>query len=220
MPRLPKTLRARGPRAVFFVATAFSSVFGAITVECPPAYEPLAHDRGRVTGELAKGKGDRAAGPDGTEQPAALLGTLVHIHTNEHLLLTASEPTDARFTSFLADHVTDSTEPIDPRLLGLLRKLAVAHPDARFEMVSGYRSTKLNESRRKKGRHVASHSQHSLGQAVDFRVVPKGATHGVHPRALEKEIRALGWDGGVGVYTLESDWFVHADVGKNRRWSG
>ena len=37
---------------------------------------------------------------------------------------------------------------------------------------------------------------------------------------LEREIRALGWDGGVGVYTQEHDWFVHADVGPNRRWGG
>ena len=218
MSGLSKTLRARGNRAVLIAMTAFSSLFGAITVETPRAYERGAPRHGNVTGELAKGK--EGGAPEGTEDPGPLLGTLAHIHTNEHLPLTASEPTDARFTSFLADHVTDSTEPIDPRLLGLLRKLAVAHPDARFEMVSGYRSAKLNESRRKKGRHVASHSQHSLGQAVDFRVVPKGATRGVHPRALEKEIRDLGWDGGVGVYTLESDWFVHADVGKNRRWSG
>ena len=218
MPGLSKTLRGRGNRAVFIAITAFSSLFGAITVEAPRANEPSAPRHGNVTGELAKGK-DAKAGPEATEA-APLLGTLAHIHTNEHLLLTASEPTDARFTSFLADHVTDSTEPIDPRLLGLLRKLSVVHPDARFEMVSGYRSAKLNESRRKKGRHVASHSQHTLGQAVDFRIVPKGATRGVHPRLLEKEIRDLGWDGGVGVYTLESDWFVHADVGKNRHWNG
>jgi uncharacterized protein YcbK (DUF882 family) len=86
--------------------------------------------------------------------------------------------------------------------------------------VSGYRSAKLNESMRKKGHHVASHSQHSLGHAVDFRIVPGGEIKGVDPRVLEKEIRDLGWEGGVGVYTISSDWFVHADVGKNRRWGG
>ncbi len=40
------------------------------------------------------------------------------------------------------------------------------------------------------------------------------------PRAIEQEIRGLGWDGGVGVYLLSTDRFVHADVGPNRRWNG
>lgn len=145
-------------------------------------------------------------------------GTLAHAHTGEHLALDATEPSDARFTELLADRVTDSSHEIDPRLLALLRALAKNHPGARFEIVSGYRSEKLNEARRKKGRHVAQHSQHTLGQAVDFRLVPRGSRKGIDPRELEREIRALGWDGGVGTYTLESDWFVHADVGKNRRW--
>ena len=87
-----------------------------------------------------------------------------------------------------------------------------------MELVSGYRSPKLNEMLRKKGHHVASHSQHSLGHACDFRIVPEGARVGIDPRVLEKEIRALGWQGGVGVYPTAGDWFVHADVGANRRW--
>jgi uncharacterized protein YcbK (DUF882 family) len=35
---------------------------------------------------------------------------------------------------------------------------------------------------------------------------------------IEREIRALGWEGGVGVYPTAADWFVHADVGANRSW--
>ncbi len=97
--------------------------------------------------------------------------------------------------------------------------------------MSGFRSPKLNEMMRKKGHHVASHSQHSLGHAVDFRVVlpcagerakaPECAgveTAALDPRVVEKAIRATGWDGGVGVYTLKDDWFVHADVGPERSW--
>ncbi len=155
---------------------------------------------------------------DPSPRAAELLGTLAHLHTGEHLLLSAREPTDPRFTELLSDHVTRAARVVDPRLLGLVRRLAVLYPGARFEIVSGYRSEKLNEARRKKGRHVASHSQHSLGQALDFRVVPRGETRGLDPRRLEREIRELGWDGGVGVYTSASDWFVHADVGKHRRW--
>jgi uncharacterized protein YcbK (DUF882 family) len=154
--------------------------------------------------------------PDG----APLLATLVQTHTGEHLLLTPSSPQQPRFEALLQDRVTGQAHAFDPRLLGLLRTLASQHPGARIELVSGFRSPKLNEMMRKKGHHVASHSQHSLGHAVDFRIVPAGETKGMDPRALEKEIRALGWDGGVGTYTLASDWFVHADVGKNRRWKG
>jgi uncharacterized protein YcbK (DUF882 family) len=163
----------------------------------------------------------------------------VQTHTEERVLLDPAGPPPARFQELLADRVTGQSAPIDPRLLDLLRALAARHANeggaARIELVSGYRSPKLNEMLRKKGHHVASHSQHSLGHACDFRVVeanaeppssaalPQRGLHenrGVDPRALEREIRALGWQGGVGVYTTHDDWFVHADVGPNRRWDG
>lgn len=149
-----------------------------------------------------------------------LLATLVQTHTDERVPLDDATPSDDRFSALLADRVTGERHAFDPRLLDLLRSLARKHPAARFELVSGYRSAKLNEAMRKKGHHVASHSQHSLGHAVDFRIVPADADRGIDPRVLEKEIRDLGWEGGVGVYTLSSDWFVHADVGKRRRWDG
>lgn len=152
--------------------------------------------------------------------PPPLLATLVQTHTDERVPLDDASPTAERFSALLADRVTGERHAFDPRLLDLLRSLARKYPAARIELVSGYRSAKLNETMRKKGRHVASHSQHSLGYAVDFRFIPAEADRGVDPRVLEKEIRDLGWEGGVGVYPLRTDWFVHADVGKNRRWGG
>lgn len=148
------------------------------------------------------------------------LATLYETHTEERLLVSCDEPSQERFAELLRDRTVGEARDFDPRLLGLLRSLIEKHPGARVELVSGYRSPKRNEMMRKKGRHVASHSQHSLGHAVDFRIVPSGAERGIHPRELEKEIRGLGWKGGVGVYTLTTDWFVHADVGKERRWGG
>jgi uncharacterized protein YcbK (DUF882 family) len=153
-------------------------------------------------------------------EPPPLLATLVQTHTDERVPLDDVAPSGDRFAALLADRGTGERHAFDPRLLELLRSLARRHPAARIELVSGYRSAKLNEAMRKKGHHVASHSQHSLGHACDFRIVPAGESRGLDPRILEKEIRDLGWDGGVGVYTLSSDWFVHADVGKNRRWDG
>jgi uncharacterized protein YcbK (DUF882 family) len=160
-----------------------------------------------------------ASGPASAPEPLPLLATLVQTHTEERVPLDDALPTQDRFAALLADRVTGERHPFDPRLLELLRALARSHPGARIELVSGYRSAKLNEAMRKKGHHVASHSQHSLGHACDFRLVLPDAARGLDPRILEKEIRDQGWTGGVGVYPLASDWFVHADVGPNRRWT-
>jgi len=150
--------------------------------------------------------------------PPPILATLEQIHTGEHLVLDAFSPSEDRFDAVLADRATGAEHALDPRLLLLLRALAAEHPGARIELVSGYRSPKLNEMLRKKGHHVSSHSQHSLGHACDFRLYPAGAEKALDPRDVEVEIRKLGWQGGVGVYPTHDDWFVHADVGPLRHW--
>ncbi len=147
-----------------------------------------------------------------------LLATLDQVHTGEHLVLDAQSPTQAEFDALLADRVTGGWHALDGRLLELLRALGAQHPGARIELVSGYRSPKLNEMLRKKGHHVSSHSQHSLGHACDFRIVPPDQDRALDPRQVQREIRELGWTGGVGVYPTKDDWFVHADVGRTRHW--
>lgn len=154
---------------------------------------------------------------DPPEGPAAeseveTLATLVNVHTGDVMPLAHAEPTEQRFSASLQDRVTGSSRPLDPRLLDLLRRLAETSPGMRIELVSGYRSPKLNEMLRKKGHNVASHSQHSLGHAVDFRIV------GLTPAEMKKKVKALGWDGGIGRYDKPTDWFVHADVGPKREW--
>jgi uncharacterized protein YcbK (DUF882 family) len=190
------------------IATASLALPIATSTTAPPS---SLHSTGHAT---------KKAPPDddAAEPLSPLLSTLVQVHTDERVVLDAVSPPAARFDALLADRVTGSSHALDPHLLELVRKVAASHPGARVELVSGYRSPKLNEMLRKKGHHVASHSQHSLGHACDFRIVPDGAKVGIDPRLLEKEIRALGWEGGVGVYPTTADWFVHADVGKNRRW--
>jgi len=165
-------------------------------------------------GGLAAKKGPPV---DGEEQ-GPLLATLEQVHTGEHLVLDTERPSQSRFSALLADRATGATHALDGQLLVLLRALAARHQGARIELVSGYRSPKLNEMLRKKGHHVSAHSQHSLGNACDFRIVPPGEQAALDPRVVEGEIRALGWQGGVGVYPTKEDWFVHADVGRNRRW--
>jgi uncharacterized protein YcbK (DUF882 family) len=147
-----------------------------------------------------------------------VLATLDQVHSGERVILDAESPSPQRFAALLSDRLTGDTHPLDDRLLGLIRSLAELYPGGRIELVSGYRSWKTNEVLRKKGHHVSAHSQHSLGNACDFRVVPADAERALDPRVVELEIRKLGWTGGIGVYPASADWFVHADVGRNRRW--
>jgi uncharacterized protein YcbK (DUF882 family) len=193
------------------LAAILLSCASTATLAAQPAVTEarVAHGLGLAT---RKGPPEDAA----TDPP--LLATLDQIHTGQRAALDPESPTVAQFSALLADRSTGEAHPLDERLLGLLRQLAWEHPGARIELVSGYRSSKLNEMLRKKGHHVSSHSQHSLGNACDFRIVPDGADRGLDPRAVELEIRKLGWTGGVGVYPTQLDWFVHADVGRNRRW--
>ncbi len=147
-----------------------------------------------------------------------LLATLAQVHTGDRVALDSAWPTPERFDLLLADRVTGAKHALDERLLMLLRALAAKHLGGRIELVSGYRSPKLNEMLRKKGHHVSAHSQHSLGNACDFRIVPNEEDTAMDPRLVEFEIRALGWNGGVGVYPTKDDWFIHADVGRRRSW--
>ncbi len=198
---------------------ATAALFASVAAACVASPSGVDAKVARGNG-LASKKAPATMTREASREPPPLLATLVQTHTDERVPLDDVAPSQERFSALLADRVTGERHAFDPRLLGLLRSLAKRHPAARFELVSGYRSAKLNESMRKKGHHVASHSQHSLGHALDFRVVLGGENRGLDPRSLEKEIRDLGWEGGVGVYPLSSDWFVHADVGKNRRWGG
>jgi uncharacterized protein YcbK (DUF882 family) len=163
---------------------------------------------------LASRKGPPVDAPE--DRP--VLATLDCIHGTDHLALDSAQPDPARFDALVADRATGTVHPIDPAILTLLRALAADHPGSRIEIVSGYRSPKLNEMLRKKGHHVASHSLHTLGHACDFRIVPPGADRALDPRSVEIEIRRLGWAGGTGVYPSRDDWFVHADTGRTRRW--
>jgi uncharacterized protein YcbK (DUF882 family) len=162
-----------------------------------------------VRKEVCAGDEELASPP---EFAVETLGTLYNTHTGEAMPLSAAEPTSERFSETLADRVTASRIALDERLLGLLRGIATRNPGVRIELVSGYRSAKLNEMLRKKGHNVSSHSQHSLGHAVDFRLV------GMKPSEMKGEILKSRWEGGIGQYDLESDDFVHADVGPKREW--
>ncbi|MDE2335744.1 MAG: DUF882 domain-containing protein [Alphaproteobacteria bacterium] len=110
----------------------------------------------------------------------------------------------------LRDFRTDTTFPIDPRLMDVLfvvqRRLGNFNP---FTVFSGYRSPATNEMLRETTNGVARGSLHMQGQAIDLNL-PGTGLH--HLRQSAVGIQA----GGVGYYP-QSD-FVHIDTGRVRYW--
>ncbi len=163
---------------------------------------------------LAVRKDAEAGVPCDAARELETLGTVVSLHFDEAAPLSSDEPGAEVFASLTRDRVTGEHAVVALRLLDLLRTLARDRPPVRVEIVSGYRSWKLNEMLRKKERRVAEHSQHSLGHAMDFRL------EGLSSRDLAGRIERAGWDGGLAFYPGDTDRFVHADVGPKRRWRG
>ena len=108
-------------------------------------------------------------------------------------------------------HFTNEPAEMDARLFRVLVEAARHFGVERVEIISGFRAEKYNLMLRKKGRQVARNSQHTRGNAVDFRL------RGVPTRRLRNFARALRL-GGVGYYP--SSGFVHVDVGPIRTWRG
>ncbi len=141
------------------------------------------------------------------------LCTLFNVHTLEALALDAAPAPDEipSITQLLRDRATWEEHAIAPGCIATVRAAVAAFGARRVEVISGYRSDKLNEHLRKKGHHVAARSQHVLGNAVDFRLV------GVPTPALLHFLRSAH-DGGIGAYPQSG--FVHVDVGPRRQWRG
>ena len=186
-----------------------SAILGAVASVTAPSLLSAEEITTRDDDHLAVKKEDVASDDVGRMKT---LATLRDLHTGESLVLDDRAPTIERLSELLEDRVTGSRTHLDERLLGLLRKLAATKDAPRIDLVSGYRSPKLNEMLRKKEHHVASHSQHSLGHAIDLRV------SGMTPKEMRRAVEALGWRGGIGQYDGASDRFVHCDVGPDRRW--
>ena len=195
-------------------AAVLAAALASLPITSPLGADPALPRHDRPGGISLVRRKDTA--PPSTSEAEVLptLGTLLNLHTGEAVPLSDVEPDAARFSDLLADKALRGHVDMAPALVALIRALARAHPGARVDLVSGYRSPKRNETMRKKGRHVASHSQHTLGHAVDFRV--EGLTVG----EMVREVEARRWDGGLGRYDLQSDRFIHVDVGPNRRWNG
>jgi hypothetical protein len=139
--------------------------------------------------------------------------TLFNIWTHEALpiLPGQAQTLQSRFHVFLRDHFTNQATHMDTRLIGVLTRVAGKFSARRIDVVSGYRSPKYNLMLRKKGHQVARDSQHTHGNAVDFRI------RGVGTREVLHYVRSLRM-GGVGFYPHSQ--FVHSDTGRVRYWTG
>lgn len=116
------------------------------------------------------------------------------------------------FDRLLRDHRNGAVHVIDrplfTQLLALPRALGV---EARYDIISGYRSPQSNEVLRAAGRGVAQHSLHLEGRAIDIRL------SGVNCARL-RDAALQAARGGVGYYAKSN--FVHVDTGRVRAWAG
>lgn len=150
-----------------------------------------------------------------SEPPRAL--SLHHLHTDEKISLVYREGDHYKrgalqqLNWFLRDFRTGDTMAMDPQLLDLLYdiKASLGDPDARYEILSAYRTPQTNAMLRSDGRGVARNSMHLYGQAIDIRFPDLGLT------AIRDTALSLG-RGGVGYYPGSN--FVHVDTGNVRAW--
>ncbi len=159
---------------------------------------------------------DVATGPEQVVRPGQRIEpvtTLFNVWTHEALpiLPGQTQTLQTRFHTFLRDHFTNQATLMDTRLIGVLTRVADKFQARRIDVVSGYRSPKYNLMLRKKGHSVARDSQHTHGNAVDFRV------KGVKTRQVLHYVRSMRV-GGVGFYPHSQ--FVHSDTGRVRYWTG
>jgi uncharacterized protein YcbK (DUF882 family) len=112
----------------------------------------------------------------------------------------------------LRDYRNGESHAMDAGIYGqLIDFAAAAGVDARFDIISGYRSPVTNAKLHERSGGVASHSLHMEGRAIDVRL------HGVDCLKLAELARGQQ-RGGVGYYGRDA--FVHLDTGRVRTWNG
>jgi uncharacterized protein YcbK (DUF882 family) len=139
-----------------------------------------------------------------------------HTHSKESLTVTFKvngrydEAALAKINHFLRDWRNHKETKMNPHLFDILwevnRDTGGKQP---IQIISAFRSPETNEMLRSRSSGVAKHSQHTLGNAIDFRI----------PDVQLADLRAAGLRlqrGGVGFYP-GSD-FVHMDTSTIRHW--
>ncbi len=142
--------------------------------------------------------------------------SMFHTHSKESITVTFKvngrydEAALAKINSFLRDWRNHKETKMNPHLFDILWEVnRDAGGKQPIQIISAFRSPETNEMLRSRSSGVAKHSQHVLGNAIDFRI----------PDVPLSELRAAGLRlqrGGVGFYP-GSD-FVHMDTSTIRHW--
>lgn len=151
-----------------------------------------------------------------TNAPEEKTLSFLNLHTNETLKCCYWKNNQldlealAKINHILRDHRTQEVAQIDHQIIDMLHTLhTLTESSAAFEIISGYRSPKTNESLRKSTSGVAKRSLHMQGKAIDVRL----------PDVELKEFRDVAISlqaGGVGYYSQSG--FLHLDTGTPRNW--
>jgi uncharacterized protein YcbK (DUF882 family) len=113
-----------------------------------------------------------------------------------------------RIDWLMRDFHHDVAATIDPALIDLLRRIALAVGGRPVRILSGFRTRETNGWLRREGMPAAVRSQHLVARAADICI------DGVEVVRLHHAALRLG-GGGVGIY----DGFIHVDTGPLRKWS-
>jgi uncharacterized protein YcbK (DUF882 family) len=168
-----------------------------------------------VTGALALGGGGAAFAKALLAEKGSL--SLYNTHTHERLSVTfrrqdGTYDLDAinAVNWILRCHFTNQQTTMDVNAIEYLnlvdKRLGGGNE---IHIISGYRSPSYNSLLLSNGRHVAKHSLHLVGKAIDI------AIPGIDLKTVRRTAVALQL-GGVGYYP--SAGFVHIDSGKFRTW--
>lgn len=156
----------------------------------------------------------KSATPDPNTDKKQL--AFIHLHTNETLQCCYWHNNNyipeelSKINHLLRDHRTNEVTTIEPQLIDLLHQLhTLTNSKAPFEIISGYRSPRTNESLRKNSSGVAKRSYHMQGKAIDIRLAD------VDLKRLRDTAISLQ-AGGVGYYRKSG--FIHIDTGRPRNW--
>jgi uncharacterized protein YcbK (DUF882 family) len=197
-------------------APAAKAAMPAATAAAPLGAAPRSKKDAYLDARRAAADAPPAAPPAAPPKLGAPPRPVVNLYntwTHEWLTLDARkpEPTVEQVSRFLRCHFTNAQIVMEKRLLPTVVAAAVAFKVTRVDIVSGYRAPKYNLILRKKGRQVARDSQHTHGNAIDFRL-PGVELAALHAWAVARKL------GGVGRYVGSG--FVHMDTDKIRYWDG
>ncbi len=140
----------------------------------------------------------------------------LNLHTNETLQCSYWENGDydlkalAEINYILRDHRTNEVTEIDRQLLNTLHTLhQLTESNSPFQIISGYRSAKTNNTLRNTTSGVAKRSLHMQGKAIDVQL-PDIQLATLRDTAISLQA------GGVGYYPKTS--FLHLDTANPRNW--